>query len=76
MTRHVEQQDELKLTNDEWQMIRAAFQGLAFGTVVLTLQDGVVVQLDRLDKRRVRGGEKALHRLHPSNSRENPRRGR
>jgi len=38
--------------------IRDALRGLRFGTVHVIVQDGVVVQIDRTEKRRVRGTEK------------------
>jgi hypothetical protein len=34
--------------------IRAAIQGLRFGEVRIVIQDGVVVQIDRVEKRRIR----------------------
>ena len=34
--------------------IREALRGLKFGTVNIIVQDGVVVQIDRTEKRRVR----------------------
>jgi hypothetical protein len=34
--------------------IRAAIQGLRFGEVRLIIQDGVVIQIDRLEKRRLK----------------------
>jgi hypothetical protein len=30
-----------------------ALRGLRFGSIVVTVQDGVVVQIDRIDKRRL-----------------------
>ena len=33
--------------------IREALRGLAFGTVTLTVQDGVIVQIDRTEKVRL-----------------------
>jgi len=38
--------------------IREALRGLRFGAVHVIVQDGVVVQIDRTEKRRVRGPEK------------------
>lgn len=38
----------------ELQQIRDALKGLRFGTVTVVVQDGVVVQIDRTDKRRLR----------------------
>ena len=34
--------------------VRDALRGLKFGTVTLIVQDGVVVQIDRTEKRRLR----------------------
>lgn len=41
----------------EWNQIREALRGLRFGTVSIIVQDGVVVQIDRLEKRRIRRSE-------------------
>jgi hypothetical protein len=38
--------------------IREALRGLRFGAVHVIVQDGVVVQIDRTEKRRVRGVER------------------
>jgi len=38
--------------------IRDALRGLRYGTVNVIVQDGVVVQIDRTEKRRVRRGER------------------
>jgi hypothetical protein len=49
--------------DSELQQIREALSGLRFGSVVVVVQDGVVVQIDRTEKRRlqrrtgVAGGE-------------------
>lgn len=37
--------------------VRDALRGLKFGTVTLIVQDGVVVQIDRTEKRRLRSGK-------------------
>ena len=42
------------LQRDELQQIREALQGLRFGSITVIVQDGVVVQIDRTEKRRVR----------------------
>lgn len=39
---------------DSINVIREALQGLQFGQVTVIVQDGVVVQVDRTEKRRVR----------------------
>ncbi|QDU29598.1 hypothetical protein ETAA8_47130 [Anatilimnocola aggregata] len=38
----------------DMQHIREALRGLRYGTVNIIIQDGVVVQIDRTEKRRVR----------------------
>jgi hypothetical protein len=34
--------------------IRAAIEGIQFGEVRIVIQDGVVMQIDRVEKRRIR----------------------
>ena len=41
-------------TIDELQQITASLNGLRFGSVNIIVQDGVVVQIDRTEKRRLR----------------------
>lgn len=45
----------------ELAMIREALVGLRFGSVMVIIQDGVVIQIDRTEKRRLRsnGGTSA-----------------
>ncbi|MFO0870887.1 MAG: YezD family protein [Pirellulales bacterium] len=38
----------------EIQQIREALRGLRFGAVTIIVQDGVVIQIDRTEKRRLR----------------------
>ena len=38
----------------EFERIRAAVQGIRFGEVRLIIQDGVVVQIERIEKERLR----------------------
>ena len=38
----------------ELQQIREALRGLRFGTVNIIVQDGLIVQIDRTEKRRLR----------------------
>ena len=49
-------QDDLKRDEREQdlQHIREALRGLRYGTVNIIIQDGVVVQIDRTEKKRVR----------------------
>jgi hypothetical protein len=35
--------------------VRDSLRGLRFGSVNITVQDGVVIQIDRTEKRRLRG---------------------
>jgi hypothetical protein len=40
--------------SEDWVMlVRAALQEIRFGSVTLVVQDGLVVQVDRLEKRRL-----------------------
>jgi hypothetical protein len=38
----------------ELHAVRDALRGLRFGTVTIIVQDGVIVQIDRTEKRRIR----------------------
>ena len=38
----------------EWNSIRDALRGLRFGSVNIIVQDGVIVQIDRTEKKRIR----------------------
>ena len=40
--------------DEAWEQIREALRGLQFGTISITVQDGVIVQIDRTEKRRIR----------------------
>ena len=46
--------DELR--DDGLQQIQQALRGLRYGAVNIIVQDGVVVQIDRTEKRRLRNG--------------------
>jgi len=46
-----------RITEAEFQQIRESLQGLLFGSVAITVQDGVIVQIDRTEKRRLRKGK-------------------
>lgn len=53
--------DESDVDHDhdlDLQQIRDALRGLRFGTVTIIVQDGIVVQIDRTDKRRIRRNNK------------------
>lgn len=41
----------------ELAQIRESLRGLRFGTVNIIVQDGVIVQIDRTEKRRLRRGD-------------------
>jgi hypothetical protein len=41
-------------TDEELQQIRDSLRGLRFGSVNIIVQDGVVIQIDRTEKRRLR----------------------
>jgi hypothetical protein len=41
--------------DDELNQIRDSLRGLRFGSVNIIVQDGVVIQIDRTEKRRLRG---------------------
>lgn len=36
-----------------WRLIREALQGLRFGSVTVIVQDGVVIQVERSEKKRL-----------------------
>ena len=42
-------------TEDALQQIRESLRGLKFGPVNIIVQDGVIIQIDRTEKRRLRG---------------------
>jgi hypothetical protein len=46
-----------ELNDDELIAIRSALAGLRFGSVHIVVQDGVIVQIDRTEKRRLRNGQ-------------------
>ena len=41
-------------TAEPWLQIREALRGLIYGSVNIIVQDGVVIQIDRTEKRRTR----------------------
>jgi hypothetical protein len=43
--------------DDALTQIRDSLRGLRFGSVNIIVQDGVVIQIDRTEKRRVRGSQ-------------------
>ncbi len=54
------------LREAEVKEIREALQGLQFGTVTIIVQDGVVVQIDRTEKRRLRRRKTQPKKAHPT----------
>ena len=50
-------------TDEELREISASLRGLRYGSVSIVVQDGVIIQIDRVEKRRLRtrreGGENA-----------------
>jgi hypothetical protein len=47
-----------QITDAELDQIKDSLQGLRYGAVQIIVQDGVVVQIDRTEKRRLRRPEK------------------
>lgn len=41
-------------SSTEWIAIKEALSGLMFGTVHIVVQDGVIIQIERTEKRRLR----------------------
>ena len=44
---------EERLKDADLDQIAAALRGLRFGQVIITVQDGVIVQIDRTERRRL-----------------------
>lgn len=53
--------------DNDWQQIQDALRGLRYGSVNIIVQDGVIVQVDRTEKRRLRqsGGGQTTN-THPA----------
>jgi hypothetical protein len=49
------QADETPLNREAIEAIRQALRGLRYGQIVVIVQDGVVVQVDRTERKRLRG---------------------
>jgi hypothetical protein len=45
---------DLRQMGDELRQIGEALRGLRYGAVTVIVQDGVVIQIDRMEKRRLR----------------------
>jgi hypothetical protein len=41
-------------TDEDLEAIRDALVGIRYGSALITIQDGVIVQIDRTDRRRMR----------------------
>jgi hypothetical protein len=48
--------DESRVSPSALDHIQEALRGLQFGEVTVTVQDGVAVQVERTERKRVRGG--------------------
>ncbi len=46
-------------TDDELREITASLRGLRYGSVNIVVQDGVIIQIDRMEKRRLRNRQEA-----------------
>lgn len=46
-------------TDDEIREISASLRGLRFGSVSIVVQDGVIIQIDRTEKKRLRNRREA-----------------
>ena len=46
-------------TDDELREISASLRGLRYGSVSIVVQDGVIIQIDRVDKKRLRNRREA-----------------
>ena len=52
----------------DWQQIQDALRGLRYGSVNIIVQDGVIVQVDRTEKRRLRYAKSNPNTASNSNS--------
>ncbi|MEX0610580.1 MAG: YezD family protein [Pirellulales bacterium] len=52
---HVTGQERSAAADEALTQIRDSLRGLRFGSVNIIVQDGVVIQIDRTEKRRLRG---------------------
>jgi len=61
--------DPSNMKSEEFQLVVHALTGLRFGSVTVIVQDGVIVQIDRTDKNRIRGadGRTSAKRQTPEN---------
>lgn len=54
MSLHEIKANPLPARDNDWQQILDALRGLRYGSVNIIVQDGVIVQVDRTEKRRLR----------------------
>lgn len=54
-TKDAAQRDRQPLGDSELDQLRSCLNGLRFGSVTIIVQDGCIVQIDRTEKRRLRG---------------------
>ena len=40
-------------SSDPWEAVRASLRNLQYGSVTIIVQDGVIIQIDRTEKRRM-----------------------
>jgi hypothetical protein len=52
---HVVNPPRVSCVDEAFDQIRDSLRGLRFGSVNIIVQDGVVIQIDRTEKRRLRG---------------------
>jgi len=52
---HVSATDGMISADETLNQIRDSLRGLRFGSVNIIVQDGVIIQIDRTEKRRLRG---------------------
>lgn len=51
---HIASQERISAIDEALNQIRDSLRGLRFGSVNVIVQDGVVIQIDRTEKRRLR----------------------
>jgi len=54
-TKDVAHRDRQPLGESELDQLRSCLNGLRFGSVTIIAQDGCIVQIDKIEKRRLRG---------------------
>ena len=59
---HITGHDRSAAADEALNQIRDSLRGLRFGIVNIIVQDGVVIQIDRTEKRRLRGNRNTASR--------------